>query len=416
MMTIAIKQFTTVLSTLVLAGCCAFAQTASSLAIVAAPNAKTPAQLAMEHAQTGVDANPTLADERARLALAQLRRARETGDPMFVAAADETVKQALAQTPTNFSSNKAAVAILLARHEYAGAVAAANALNKRVPDDVSVYGYLVEGNSALGNYEEAEKAANWMFRLRPGNTPALIRAAALRETFGLLPGAVDLLTTTVQGTPLAETEERAWLLTQLARLNREQGKLPEASQLAEAALKSFPNYHLALAELAQTRLQQAHPQEAVALLRQLNLQVPNAGNLYQLAVALKSAGLKDESQKSFADFEKQALAATHDPLNYNRELIAYYADYAARPKEALALAQREMAIRHDVTTLDAYAWALYRNGRKDEARKQLDAALQFGSKDPGVLAHAAEMGAKLGDAKADVNTNGQAKLAVGGQS
>ena len=54
-------------------------------------------------------------------------------------------------------------------------------LNKRMPDDVLVYGFLTDANVELGNYEEAEKACNWMLKLRPGNIPALTRAAFLRD-------------------------------------------------------------------------------------------------------------------------------------------------------------------------------------------------------------------------------------------
>ena len=41
----------------------------------------------------------------------------------------------------------------------------------------------------------------------------------------------------------------------------------------------------------------------------------------------------------------------------------YYADYAKEPAKALDVAQREYARRHDVFTLDCYAWALHVNGQ-----------------------------------------------------
>ncbi|MDQ6705857.1 MAG: hypothetical protein M3Z85_07820, partial [Acidobacteriota bacterium] len=69
--------------------------------------------------------------------------------------------------------------------------------------------------------------------------------------------------------------------------------------------------------------------------------------------------------------------------------ILYYADEGGNPKEALRLARLEAQKRHDIYTLDALAWALYRNGDAVEARKRVEEALAVGTKDPGIMAHAA---------------------------
>ncbi|MBC7924443.1 MAG: hypothetical protein H7039_02195 [Bryobacteraceae bacterium] len=65
----------------------------------------------------------------------------------------------------------------------------------------------------------------------------------------------------------------------------------------------------------------------------------------------------------------------------------YYADYADKPADALRVAEVEKARRHDVNTLDNYAWALYRNKRHDEARKAMNEALAAGTRDPGLVRH-----------------------------
>ena len=82
-----------------------------------------------------------------------------------------------------------------------------------------VYGFLVDGYTELGRYAEAEKAAQWMLDLRPGNVPALTRAAHLRELFGDHEGAVELMDTSYRRTADAEVEDRAWILTQIAHLS-----------------------------------------------------------------------------------------------------------------------------------------------------------------------------------------------------
>ena len=48
---------------------------------------------------------------------------------------------------------------------------------------------------------------------------------------------------------------------------------------------------------------------------------------------------------------------------------------------ALEVARREYARRHDVFTLDCYAWALHVNGQNEEALKQIETALAVGIRD-----------------------------------
>jgi len=135
----------------------------------------------------------------------------------------------------------------------------------------------------------------------------------------------------------------------------------------------------------------------VDLLQQRYQAAPHAENLYDLAEALQLAGRTDEAQRAFADFETKSLLESHKKDNSSRELIFYYADYAHLPAKALEVAQQEYSWRHDVYTLDAYAWALHVNGRDDEARKQIETALQVGIQDAKLFRHAGEIALKTGD-------------------
>jgi Flp pilus assembly protein TadD len=61
------------------------------------------------------------------------------------------------------------------------------------------------------------------------------------------------------------------------------------------------------------------------------------------------------------------------------------------------VAEREVARRRDVHTLDAYAWALYRSGRFAEARRTLEQVLAVGIREASMLYHAGAIAARLGD-------------------
>jgi tetratricopeptide (TPR) repeat protein len=255
----------------------------------------------------------------------------------------------------------------------------------------------------LGNYKDAEVAAQWMLNLRPGNLPALTRAAHLRELFGDTEGAYELMEMAYQSTPPTETGERARILTQMGHLRLASGSTEAAEKFLQQALTSIPGHPSALGNLAQVRITQKRYAEAVVLLQQCYEGVPRAANLYDLAEGLQSAGRGSEAKKAFADFETKSLAESVRKDNSNRDLVFYYADHAHQPVKALDVAKQEYAWRHDVYTLDAYAWALHVNGQDPEARKQIETALAVGIRDSTIFAHAGEIALKLGDRAAARN-------------
>ncbi len=357
----------------------------------------SPAERSMAQAQKLIDKNPKDFEAYNALALALSRRARETSDVAYYAQAEDTIQKSFAISPNNFDGGRIHVWLLLGKHEFAAALDAARKLNQRMPDDVMVYGFLTDANVELGNYKDAETAAQWMLDLKPGNMPGLTRAAYLRELFGEVDGSLELMDMAFDSTPPTEVEDGAWILNQMAHLKLASGHLQEAESLSEKALAMFPGYHYALGNLAKVRIQQKRYREAVDLLKQRYQSAPHAENLFDLAQALRLGGQTEEAEKVFAGFEQKSLLETNRADNSNHELIFYYADVANQPVKALEVAQREYARRHDVFTLDCYAWALHLNGRNQEARRQINLAMAVGIRDARMLRHAGEIALATGD-------------------
>jgi tetratricopeptide (TPR) repeat protein len=331
------------------------------------------------------------------LAFALSRRARETSDVSFYTQGEDALKKSFEISQGNFDGERTAVWILLGKHEFPAALEKAKELNKQMPDDIMLYGFLTDANVELGNYDAAEKAAQWMLNLRPGNMPGITRAAYLRELFGDFDGALDLMNMAYQSTPPNETEDRAWILSQIGHLQLMSGKIAEADTALQQALALFPRYHYALQNLAKVRVEQKRYADAVALLQQRYDDAHHAENLYDLAEAENLAGQTQEAKRDFAEFEVKSLAESVKKDNSSRELIFYYADHAHEPAKALNIAEQEFAWRHDVFTLDAYAWALHENGRDAEARTDIERALAVGIRDARMLRHAGEIALSLGD-------------------
>lgn len=368
----------------------------SSAHASSAPPMASPAEQRIALAKNAVQKNPQRYEAYAQLAMAFAQRARETADTAYFDQAKVAITQSLALSPGNLEARRVHVWVLLGKHEFAQALEAARALNKQIPDDVQVYGYLADAHVELGQYDDAEHAVQWMLDLRPGNIPGLTRAAYLRELFGDIAGSLDLMAQAYQRTPPGEHEDRAWILTHMAHLQLLDNQPAQADALLAQALQQFPGYHYALAQYARVRQAQGRTAEAIALLRQHVEAAPHPENFFYLGEALAQNGQATEAADVFRQFSTAAEAESASWDNANRELIAYYADHADRPRDALKLAEAEIARRQDVYTLDAYAWALYRNGQLAQAQQVIGRALAVGARDPKLHYHAGMIAHALG--------------------
>ncbi len=359
--------------------------------------AKSPAEQKIEVARKAIELNPERSDAHNALALALTRRARETSDPAFYELAAKEVAESLRIEPNNYDARRVEIWIALGQHEFVRALPLARALSKSRPDDVLAYAMLTDACIETGNYEEAEKAAQWALDMRPGDIAGLTRAAYLRELFGDIQGAVDLMQSAYTKTPEAEVEDRAWILTQFAHLQLIHGKPDVAKNALTEALRLFPNYHYALGNMVKVYIAQNRFEDAVVAAESFYKVSPHPENLFVLGETLAKASKTAESQKVFAEFEKKAVAESNGPDNANRELIFYYVDFANKPAEALRIAKMEIDRRKDVFTRDSYAWALQANGEFESANTEIEKALAIGIRDPAILYRAGVIAAKSGN-------------------
>ena len=383
------RLYTLVLVAAVVAGSAQALSAQPRQSDLASPALESPAERRLAIARKKIERDPRQYHGYNELALALTQRARETADPVFYQQAEAAVRTSLALAPDNFEALKVRTWALLGQHRFAQALDLATALNRKVPDDLMVYGMLTDANIELGRYDDAEKSAQWMLDLRPGNIPALTRAAYLRELFGDVEGAIELMQSAFGRMPYQESEDRAWVLTQIGHLELIRQRPAEAERALDQALDLFPRYHYALGALAEVRTAQKRFREAADLQRRRYAAAPHPENLYELAEAQARAGMTVDAAKSYADFEAAARREMTSEDNANRELVSFLVGAGRKPADGLALAEQEMARRQDVYTREAYAWALFKNGKRAAARKAIAAVLAVGVQHPRVLERAA---------------------------
>ncbi len=187
----------------------------------------------------------------------------------LAAAALLALNAAGAATGADYLTARARAQALLAQHQYPEALQLARELNHRMPDDLIVYGIMVDAHIALGDLKDAEKEAQWMLDLglAQPNVPGLVRAARLRALFDDPEGALQLINLALTRTPDTDVEHRATMLGFGAWVELAQGKAEDAAATAAAARRLSP--HNPCAAAVTERLHAAEANKARA---------ENAGN------------------------------------------------------------------------------------------------------------------------------------------
>src|SRR6476661_3062279 len=82
-------------------------------------------------------------------ALEYVKQARDTANPVYYVKAQEALQKSFESAPDNFEGLKAKTWLLLGQHRFAEALEVATKLSRKAPDDLLIYGFLVDANVEL---------------------------------------------------------------------------------------------------------------------------------------------------------------------------------------------------------------------------------------------------------------------------
>lgn len=358
----------------------------------------TGTEQAIKNAQIAVTQNANDARAYTSLGAAYFQHARETGDVSDYQLAEESLSKSLDITSTDFSADDAFTTmaeVCMGEHRFTDAVAYAQKALSLGTGDVSPFAIIGDAYADMGEYDRAHAAYD---RLTPRDMVLEPRAAYARDSrlsylkfvTGDAGGAISLMKTAVREGIEAQlpSENLAWLYFELGEYFSQAGDAASADSSYVAALTSHPGDYRALAALAKLRANNGRYDDAIVIYQKAIAVVPMPTFIAELGDLYAKSGNQVEAKKQYAQVEYIGLLGHINQVLHNRDLAVFYADHDIKLSEALALAQKELEVRHDVYTWDALAWALYKNGKFSDAASASEKALRLGTQDSLLLFHA----------------------------
>jgi len=346
-----------------------------------------------------------------RLGVAYIQKARETGDITYYNLAAKALEKSLdlnSVTPEAAPATKHLATVYFAEHRFGEALALTQKAIDLNPRDVTPYALLGDARSEMGEYEKAWAAYR---RLQdPEDAPSATsgvqyleqsRASVESLLTGDTTAAIDHMRRAIDisvESRMAD-ESIAWSKFTLGESYFLLGDLSNAKAAYTDALKTYPDYHRALAGLAKVSSAEGRLGDAIELYKKAIGVIPLPAYVAALGDVYAKAGNAVEAKKQYDLVGYIARLNTFNQIVYNRELSAFYADHDIHLEQALELARKEFEVRHDIYTWDALAWALYKNSQPEQAAAAMTEALRLDTKDPLLMFHAGMIYGRLGDSK-----------------
>jgi tetratricopeptide (TPR) repeat protein len=332
-----------------------------------------------------VDGAPRDAQGLTLLGLAYQQRARETADPTFYTRAEAALRRARALHADDPLTLTGLAALAASRHRFAEARHLASRVVELNPASAEAHGILGDALVELGRYGAAFAAFDRMAALKP-SLAAYARVAYARELVGRPRDAVAAMELAVRAGSVGG-ENTAWAFVELGNLHFNGGRLRPAERAYRGALARLPGYHRAQAGLARVRAAERRFAEAAALYRRAVDAVPLPEYAVGLGDTLTAAGRSDDARKAYALVDAVQRLFAANGVRTDLETALLDVDRGLRLGDALARAREAYGERKSIEAEDVLAWALYANGRCEEARRHSVAALRLGTLDALKLFH-----------------------------
>ena len=341
-----------------------------------------------------VAADPANTSNQTLLAAAYIQKTRESTDFGYLDRADKIVTRILADH-RDYEALRLRNLIELNRHHFAKVAEYARELTRSAPRDPQNWGTLGDALMEMGQYDKAVEAYRTMLDIRP-NLFSYNRMAYYRFVTGDIDGALSMMSQAVESSARFP-ENMAWCLVELGHMYFKTGRWDEAEDAYRKAIETFPSAHAAHAGLASVKAAKGEIHEAIDGYKKAQSITPLVQYTAALYDLYELSGNKPEAKRQADTIDLVAKLERAANQKANRTLALVYANQDRNLAYSLELAQADFEVRGDVYTLDALAWALYKNGRLEEARKASSEALKTGAPEAVFHYHTGMIARALGD-------------------
>ncbi len=345
--------------------------------------------------QARLAARPEDSGAAVLLADALMRQARVTGNGGLTVQAEQALQGVLGEDPGDYDAQRMLGAVYLSQHRFRKAIAAARRARDMRPTDAWNYGVMGDGHIELGEYDAAFAAFQTMMDLRP-SAAAYGRAAYAIELRGDLDRALATMRMAANATTPHDPESQAWHHAQLGDLYYRLGRLDDAQREYNHANFVFPSHPFAMVGIARVTAARGEYRGALSLYRQ---QLERAPTL-DVAAAAGDLSARLGDPVAAERYYAMAEAIARENTMSDGSLAGFLAERDRKRDEAVRLAERTAATRHDIFTEDALAWAYFKVGRFDDAAAASARAMRTGTRDRRILYHAAAIRNAVGDKEA----------------
>ncbi|MGH7419850.1 MAG: tetratricopeptide repeat protein, partial [Candidatus Rokuibacteriota bacterium] len=330
----------------------------------------------------------------AQLGLAYVQEARITADPGSYPKAEGVLRRSLELNGRdNFEALVGMGALALARHDFEAALAWGKRALAENPYNADVYGVIGDAQLELGRYAYAFATFQATVDTRP-DLASYARVSYARELRGDVRGAIVAMEAAVEaaGTP----EDAAWARYQLGELYFNTGRFDRAEAAYRGGVELAPDFVPPHAGLAKVGWAQGNLERAIRGYSWVVRRFPAPEHVIALGDLYASNGQDTLAERQYALVRAEEELFRANGVNVDLELALFDADHGY-PGEALAAARAEWWRRHSIHVADALAWALYANGRYEDAVRYADRALSLGMRNALFMFHAGMIRLRLGD-------------------
>ncbi len=345
------------------------------------PVGNTPIDKEIELLEKQLETKPDSTDTWILLGRMWARKARRTKDPGYWLNTNACAQITLGREPKHRLARELSAMVLLEQHAFAEAKDLADQLLVEDKDNLSALGTKSDAALELGFFDEALEAAQRMVDLKP-NLPSYSRAAHLRWLQGDSEAAKKIYRAAFDARDPRDPEPYAWVLTEIATIFWHEGDIDGADKGFDLALAAFPDEPYALVGKARIALAKGDAKRAAELAERAYKQSPISEAAWVLGDARAAAGNVSGSEEAYGWVTDRH--GKTDP----RTAALFLAVKNRATNIGLVLARGEAKKRNDIHTRDVLAWTLYRQGDFSGARREIDAALEHGTREPMLLYHA----------------------------